>query len=492
MFTKSTLLQLGQIVLGVALGGLSAVMLLLAMPPRGWWPLALFGFAPMLLAQHRVLPARLSGLGQAIGVGGFLGLFFRDLFSPALQLPAYVQLLPVLVGAIAFLTSSAGRALHARTGYRWFVLEGAAVWVGIEMIRNLVPVLGTGGFIGYAYAGLTPLLQPASLVGIFGLEWLVMLAAYTVALAGLWLYDRAFAAGGALKVPAPLVRRWGLSTAAAVAAWCAASLALFAWPVRTPSVRVAAVQPARSDFGRLVALTRAAAGQGVQVFVWPEGALRFDPQVEHTAELQALARDTGAYLVLGVGLRTLQGLRNEATVLSPEGAFLGTAGKDHPMTYLGESSLTRGQYPVYAASFGALASIICFDLNFNDTARKLGARGAQLLAVPSNDWPGLSAKQVAYLRLRAIENRVAAIKADGAYGSMVFDSHGRLVAQHVTDQPSEMVLVADVPLGDGRAPAARVGDALGWLALAGLVFFSLPNPIVSGKRAAVRRVARPA
>ena len=60
---------------------------------------------------------------------------------------------------------------------------------GWTAMAVLTLALGTGantavfGFIGYAFYGLTPLLQPASLVGIFGLEWLVMLAAYAVALA---------------------------------------------------------------------------------------------------------------------------------------------------------------------------------------------------------------------------------------------------------------------------------------------------------------------
>lgn len=51
-----------RLVLGVALSDLSGLMLLLAFPPYGVWPLAWIGLAPALLAQYRLLPAKWSSL----------------------------------------------------------------------------------------------------------------------------------------------------------------------------------------------------------------------------------------------------------------------------------------------------------------------------------------------------------------------------------------------------------------------------------------------
>lgn len=69
---------------GQALAVLSAVLIVLSMPPYGIWPLALVGLLPMLLAQYRILPRRLSSLGTAVTISGIVALYIMDAF---LELP---------------------------------------------------------------------------------------------------------------------------------------------------------------------------------------------------------------------------------------------------------------------------------------------------------------------------------------------------------------------------------------------------------------------
>jgi len=117
--------------------------------------------------------------------------------------------------------------------------------------------------------------------------------------------------------------------------------------------------------------TLQAAADGAQFVVWPEGTLDFDPQVAHSSELQALARETNTYLVISYGPDTGAGRRNKATILSPEGQFLGVYGKDHPVTLLGEISTSGGTYPTYDTPLGKLGTLTCFDLVFTDSARRV-------------------------------------------------------------------------------------------------------------------------
>jgi apolipoprotein N-acyltransferase len=358
------------------------------------------------------------------------------------------------------------------------------VWVGVEMIRSLIPGLGTGAFIGYAFAFVPQLIQPISIFGIFGLSLVTMMVAYALALAVLaWMDTRWRPDGRATPVSPRLARHWLVAAGGLAVAWAGASLVLDR-PSDTPRVRAAAVQtgaPQPSQAAHLELLsgqTRQAASEGAELVVWPEGSLGFDPRVSHTSELQALARETGAYLVIGYALETEQGLRNEATVLSPDGQFLGTYGKDHPVTLLGETSVSGGSYPTYETPIGTLGTIICFDLVFTDSARKTAAGGAQLVGVPSNDWQALADKEYTYLIFRAVENRMAMVKADTQYDSAIIDPHGRIVylAAHTRGGPA--LLVADVSLGTASAPQIRLGDWIGWLCLAGLAFFALPNPLL--------------
>jgi apolipoprotein N-acyltransferase len=194
------------------------------------------------------------------------------------------------------------------------------------------------------------------------------------------------------------------------------------------------------------------------------------------------------YIVIGYGIGTANGLRNEATILAPDGRFLGVYGKDHPVAWLGETSLTRGAYPTYQTPLGTLGTIICYDLNFTDTARRTAANGAQLIAVPSNDWRGLAAKQYTNLVFRAVENRVALIKADSGLDSAVIAPTGEIVALAVTDSPAQTTLLAQVALGRADTPLIRLGDWLGWLCIAGVIGFIILDQFT---RRQARRATRP-
>jgi apolipoprotein N-acyltransferase len=165
-------------------------MLLLSQPPYGIWPLAFLGFVPVLVAQHRILPPRLSSLAQAIAIGLFLGTLIPQIFGEFAAGIWFFRWLFLIVGTIVFFTELGTRAMNQATGYRWFVLQGALVWVGIEMIRNLIPSIGTGGFIGYAYYRSPWLIQPVSLFGIFGINLLTLLLGYALGLGALAWFDR--------------------------------------------------------------------------------------------------------------------------------------------------------------------------------------------------------------------------------------------------------------------------------------------------------------
>ncbi|HOR00295.1 MAG TPA: nitrilase-related carbon-nitrogen hydrolase [Anaerolineae bacterium] len=461
-------------VAGLALAALSGVLLTLAFPPYGLWPPIFAGLVPMVLAQHRVLPRHLSGLAYGAGIGvffwGYLGGTFGGTRAP------WMELIPLVAAAIAAAASWRDRAFHERTRYRLLVLQGAAVFVGIEMIRGLLPMVGSWGFVAHALFERTWLLQPVSLFGVYGLSLLILLCNYALALGALWLWGRLQQQAAAPRPAGRLAAAWLGSVALLLAAWTGLSLALLRAP--SPTLRVAAVQPGASlrseeDLARLYEQTRRVAAAGARFIVWPEGYLPFDPQTRRSAELQALAAETRAYLAIGYSVRSERGLRNEVTVLAPDGRFLGVYGKDHPVSFAGETSLTRGTYPAYDTPLGRLGSIICYDLDFTDTARKVARNGAAVIAVPSCDWPAIAAKHYSHVVFRAIENRAAMVKADIGYDSAIVDPYGRIVARAVSSAMQPATLVANVPLGSVDAPAIRLGDWIGWLALAGLVFFTI-------------------
>jgi apolipoprotein N-acyltransferase len=467
---------------GLLLAVSSAAILTLAFPPYNLGLLIWVAFVPMLLAQYWLLPGHVANLAPAIAIGGWLGVLLVPIFGGG---ALFALALFLAIGGLVLLVDKNKRPFHEQTGYRWFVLEGAVGWVGLEMIRGFIPAIGTWAFVGYPLWNQPWLLQPLSLFGIYGLDLLIMLFNYALALALLAQLT------GSLH-PAGLLGHRGAALAIVsllVIGWIGLSLVLaMAEPEERATVRVAAIQPnlpraAHRDPGTaaqrlavLAAQTRAAASQGAQLIVWPEMGLGFDPQVESTAELQALAAETNAYLVIGYVLdeaaASSAGFRNEAVILTPAGRFQGVYSKKHPMIASGEPrSVNAGRYPVTETSIGRLATMICFDAHFTDVARRLGIQGAQIIANPSLFGPPIAELPYTQVVFRAIENRTAVIMADVAYNSAIVDGYGRVHQLAITPKGAQTTLIADVPWGTGNTLYARLGDWLGWLSLAGLICF---------------------
>jgi apolipoprotein N-acyltransferase len=273
-----------------------------------------------------------------------------------------------------------------------------------------------------------------------------------------------------------LARRWSIGLGAIALIWIALGMALYQTPT-TPRVTVAGVQPHYPTVPNLARGTRDAALKGAQIVVWPEGALNYDPRQRNSDVFQRLARDNHVYLVIGFGLQAPEGLYNQVAVVSPQGEFLGTYGKAHPVSYAGETSLAHDGYPVFDTPAGKLGVIICYDLVFADTARGAARNGAQLIAAPSNDWPELSDKEYIMPMYRAIENRVALIKADTMFDSVIVDPYGRILSLASSSQGREALVMAEVSIGTGDTPQVVLGDWVGWLCLSGMIIFMLHEPI---------------
>ncbi len=261
--------------------------------------------------------------------------------------------------------------------------------------------------------------------------------------------------------------------------WVVISLGLYGVHTLTydqPIVRTAAIQPAASPIQaamhdddaaavqlhrRLIEMSREAADEGAQFIVWPEGTFLFDPSEQDPYDLPSMARESGAYHAIGYVVITDENLmRNEATILSPEGSYLGVFGKDHPVAFAGETSLSRGSYPVYDTPLGRLGTIICYDLDYTDTTRRLARSGVQLIGVPSNDWSAIADKHYTHLVFRAAENRVAMVKADGGgFDSAVISPVGRIIEMVSDPEGREAIVSAEVPIGTGRGTLySYIGD----------------------------------
>jgi apolipoprotein N-acyltransferase len=472
-----------RLIAGIALALLSGALAAAATPYHDV-PVMWLAFVPAIVAQHRVLPPRLSGLGLGIAIGAY----YQSYLGPGIladdTVGWYFSVVGVWIGIIATLLTSRSRSFHLRTGYRWFVVLPPLAWVALDFLRSSGPDVfaATFGFPAYSLAEHPALLQPISVTGIYALNLLLLAANWAIARVVItWLDQRGVtrASNATMRWRPAAISAAAVALAAAV--WVVASVAMLADP--EPTLRVAAVQPGRADspieLERAMAQTRDAAAHGAELVVWREHGVPFDPRAPAFATaFRDLAMSTGAHVAIGWGHRDDQGRRlNEATVLSPDGRFLGSYGKNHPGTFAGDHSDHRGDFLVYDTAIGAVATIICYDLDFTDTARTMAQRGARIIAVPSNDNEGLAELHYTHLVFRAIENRLTMIKADRAWDSAIIDPYGRILRRQVSPDGSQATLIADVPIGSGSSPWVRFGNWFGWLTVASTVLI-----LVFGRR----------
>lgn len=474
-----------QITGGVAVSALTAVMLILAFHPYNLWFLSFIALVPMVIAQHFIFPVKWSGLASAIGIGGWLFVFLGAMFGGN-SAGRVIQGVVVVIILIQIFTVPGVRRFHMQTGYRWFVPHGIADWVGIEMIRSFIPPINTHAFLAQTLYTRPWMLQPISIFGVYGLGVLITLVNFSLARILLTSLERRLRPGGEPLFESRLSFRWLITAGVVLLAWVGISLAVLSGaPANPPAVRAAAVQhnfprPGHQDtpesqIERLRVLSeqaRTAARQGAELIVMPELGLGVDPRVDFTAEWKDLAAETNAYLLIGYGVDDPQGWRNEAVLLTPGGIFMDTYGKNHPTTPGEPPIITSGVYPVYQTAFGPVGTIICNDVNYTNSARLLVRNGARLITVPTLETPGIALEMVAQSVLRAVENRVAVVKSDGAYSSAIIDPYGRILAlRNASPDGADFALVSDVSLGTGSTITIKLWDWVGWLNLAGFVFF---------------------
>jgi len=468
-----------RIAVGLVLSFVSGIMLTAAFAPYNIWPLIFVAFLPLIIAQYRVMPAKLSSLAPAVMIGVWMYLYFGPSFFPG----GIMLALPAIGFIINLVTEKRLRGFHEQTHYRWFILNGVFNWVGFELIRTFIPGIATWGFVNYTLWSQAWLIQPVSIFSIYGLNLLIMFINFGLGQAALLGFDRRWNLDAAPAASQTATRRWLVGIGAATLVWVGISLVQYSSAPKTPeTVRVAAIQlgetevafshpdmDAQARLDLLASLTRQAAAQGAEIISWSELALPFDPQQEFTAELRVLAAETNAYLVLPYGVFEEEGLRNEVVILSPNGEFSELYAKSHPVLFAGEPyGLNVGTYPVYETPLGTLGFIICYDLNYTDVTRQMASEGAQIIVAPSSDWDGIAEKQNAHLVFRAIETRTGIVNAEKAFDSAIVDPYGHILEQTSTLEPTQAILVADLPLGTADSPYLVLGDLLGWAALIGM------------------------
>lgn len=441
---------------GAAVG--AGLLLSAALPPFGWWPLALAGAAIAVSIVHGVVGRRRVLLGFAIALGWLVpGLWWMTEFTA----PGYV-LAVLFEGALVTLGITVGRG--------WVALPAAIVLT--EALRASWPFGGVPvPTLAQTQVG-GPLDQPARLGGELLLAALVVVVGVAGALA--WR------------------RRWTPAVAclaAVIAIGIAAELAPRG--EQTGRLDVAAVQGGGERGTRAIDtderivferhLDASADVRDADLVLWPEDVVDVEDDIDETREgdaLRALAREHEATLVAGVVEGGDDAFLNFAMAWGPSGRPLGAYEKNTrvpfgefiPFRSLVErladvSAVPRdahvGEGPgLLETPAGDLGVVISWEVFFADRARDAISSGGEVLLVPTNaasfSSTQMPALEVGAARLRAIETGRDVVQAAPTGFSALVTSDGEVVSQ--SDLGARQVLHGTVDRRSGETIYTALGD----------------------------------
>ncbi len=484
-------LPLGWALLAAVAGGL---VLTVAFPPVGAWPLAPLGPALLVLAlQGRSLRA-------SFAVGLLFGLaLFVPLLSWLINLAWYAWAALAIAEAVIFALLAVGQ--RVLLSLRAWPVAVAGWWVAAEALRDRWPYAFPWGRLAMSQAG-APTAPWTAIGGAPLLSFLLALVGSAFA----WLLLAPGAPGGLRRRLVPALAFAG----AAGLALAGSLLPVDPVPAGTPSATVAAIQGnvphARNlpDLLRtttvtanhaaatekLAAQVRAGSRPAPDLVIWPENSTDLDPRQYPPVfgTIAAAVRAIGHPVLVGEVLRNP--LRNAGQLWTPGHGpgpvyvkrelvpfgeyipFRGLLSHITSLVALQPENFTAGRrVVVFHVGPIRLGDVICYEVGFDGLVSSEVRAGANLLAVQTNDATfevdgqlGESLQQLAMARIRAVESDRAVVVASTTGVSAIIAPDGTLVAR--TGTWRQAILDSRVPLLHTITLADRVGAGPEYLIVA--------------------------
>jgi apolipoprotein N-acyltransferase len=455
-----------QILLAIAATILSAACWFYGTGLHPMWILTWLAPLPILLVASR-LPRGMAWLAAWLAfAAGSLNVWS---YNRIVGVPLWLALVAVIAPALVF----AGIVLFHRS----FILRGQLVraafalpilWTAFEYLIEFKSPHSTWGNFGYTQINVLPLIQIASLTGIWAISFCVFLFAGIVS---------ALAAPG----HAHRARLAIIAAAFYIAVFGYGAYRLHATPA-APTVKAGLISDDAADplfpYGQeTVALAEAyaaqipaMAAQGAQVIVLPEkiGRIQGADLDQADALFEQAARQN--HVTLFVSFEHQPNL-HQARLYAPNGTLEALYEKHHMLPAFEGYLLPGTARVVVNRPSGKWGTEICKDMDFPRLSREYGRDGAGLMLVPAWDFVVDASLHEHMAILRGVESGFSIARSAKQGMLSVSDSRGRVLAeQSSAARPGSAtapfsILVASVPVRHQPTFYARTGNWFAWLDL---------------------------
>jgi apolipoprotein N-acyltransferase len=422
---------------------LGAAIIALAHMKYGVGFLAWIGYAPMLYflkekkgVWYRVLLFFVMTLAWSLTTFKIISppipWFFAFLFSPVI---AFFHIAGILVWDF-----------FKESKYHYLIFPGAMMIS--EWVMYTFTPFASWGAAAYSQVDNLVLLQSVSLYGMMGLSFLLYLVN---ALVMMWFDSKPLKESVAIAAVVSLVLFYGHLRVG------------FGQGVTRSTVKVAAIgstsnlkfvgvpEDARRERVKkeLFERTRKAAENNVKLIVWPEGStlVFIDEEAKLKADIADFAKNVKTDIVAGYIMvnRPFDGKYfNKYIFAKSDGAIDHQYNKHRPV--VGEPT-EKGNEPqkTVERSYGNVSGAICYDYDYPSLALEHGRLGADIIALPSNDWKGIDPVHTQMASLRAIENGFSVVRSAQFGLTAAIDPYGKVMGQFSDSESDEKILISEVP-----------------------------------------------
>jgi len=486
-------------------------------PPAAWVAPAL-----MVLFMNRLKPGR-----------GFLMAWLINLLAVLISMYKVMPFPGVFFVVMAFFISLTGtipyfihRLVSVRVPGVWSILVLPCVFVIFEYLNSFGGG-GTWGSIAYTQFSNLPLMQLASVTGIWGIVFLMYLGSSIVVwvmenksndnfswrpaliygvvltlvmIAGTMRINPYFASpqkvvrvaaisGNNLEIVKILYESWtGIRFTADLNSLTQTSpevaelqKGLVAFVEHPNDAKFLAAREKIAVYeDSLLALTQAEARAGAKIVAWSE-ALAFilkEDEDRLLKKAKLMCEENKIHLLITMAA-FLPGkmemgrkfIENKAVLITPEGEIDNIFFKNKPVPVVDPSIAGDGIIPVLKTPFTSLATSICYDADFPDLMKQVGIKDVDILLLPSGDWKEIAPYHAQMAIVGGIENGFSLVRPVSGATSVMSDPYGRVRGSKNFYDEGPKVLVAYIPVKGVKTFYTIIGDVVVYLC--GIVLIAL-------------------
>ncbi len=210
------------------------------------------------------------------------------------------------------------------------------------------------------------------------------------------------------------------------------------------------------------------------IIVWPEGAIKV-LQEDEQAFLnrgEAIAGSGNIYLLMAYFVIPKENPsmlgKNKCVLINPQGRVEWHYLKTHPVPGSTDEP-GDGIIPVSETPFSRIGTAICYDMDFTGLIHQAGRKNIDIMLVPGWDWKEITPLHTQMAVFRAVENGFSMVRQSGEGLSMAVDFLGRPLSVMDYFTTEDHVMISHVPKKGIPTIYSYVGDLFAWLCCAGFL-----------------------